>query len=256
MNKTRLKSSSIFLVFLIIFSLFPAFQAVSKVQAGTTIIKHSITVTWDFDNNTLQGWGGSDVTVSSSQHQGGGYSIYSSNAHQSGATASQAFAYGYFKDYALCYYFPVRNYSFPANVLSANISFYHKPTYGYDANTLAEGIKIGLWNGTYGTILYEHLNTGLSTSQSWVLSEIFNITPSTVSNRSVGLRVGVVAYDSVTGWNTGQALWYDTVVLKYDYNEIIVTSSALIGNVQNLIPIFIGIGIAGFVIIMTRRRQA
>lgn len=258
--KTRLKTSQVFPVLfaLLLSSSLLVSSQVKPVQAETQTIKHSVTVVWDFDNATVQNWfctkvgGGNETILESTHHYSGSYSIHNT-AVTSGASANLWFGLGQW-GYAAGANIPQTIWTFPSNVIGANLTYWSEATYAFDANTKAVGMKLAYANSTF---IFDDLNTGLAINYGvWVQSEVWNITPYLDFDNPTQIRIKVGSCGRWGGsnWASDSTIQYDSIMLKYDYNEI-TTINVLLEQIQGLLPIFLGIGVAGFLIVLTRRRQ-
>jgi hypothetical protein len=201
---------------------------------------YSTSITWDFDNNTAQGWdikavgGASGLVVDSDHYHSGAYSIRD-NDHTTGSSASTCWA-----NLIAGNYVPYISWTFPAQITSCNITFWNllSSIASLDANSRAIGCKLAFAGN--GTQIFNDLNTGLAINTNWVQSEVWDLTASVDAwntATSVKIYLGQCASWGGSNWGEWVASHYDDIVLKYTYRVWVPSPGLPLGNMKNVLAV-------------------
>jgi hypothetical protein len=186
-----------------------------------TLEYHYVTLTYDFDNNSKQGWDHSAYgSIVSTLHHSGSYSFYYCQAE--GTTNFPAmWDTGVFPGTGTTKYFPrYDDLVFPANVIEANISFWWFPAHdsGWTYEEGGNGIKMRLLNNT---VSFDNGNNGKAYGDIWnhygptsILSGI------PISGDSIDIVCAWMAKKYYQGgWSADY--WLDDIEIKYTYTTTI-----------------------------------
>lgn len=185
-----------------------------KPQGGywnTTTISGGVTLTYDFDNNSKQGWFVN--AVQSTYKHSGGYAIQTTDTEGS-ATLSSAWPPGTWGT-GIKAAVPYINLSFPEGVTSCNITFWwYQPAF-WSYTDGADGYVLRWENTTVG---HDQITSGKGYgSATWYQGPTFNLMPDIASGEVNDIRIGWILLRSGGGWGSRLCV-YDDIVIKYNYS--------------------------------------